>query len=300
MLHDFVFTNTGNATLEIKSVTPSCGCTTAGEWTHLVEPGHTGQISLQFDTKRFNGRVTEVTAVASNDRAHYKVTLAFTGTVWRPIDIKPWTVILKPTMDSGIGASNTSEIINHMIDPITVGTPASDNPAFTAELKTIVPGREFRLVVHSNPINRSTMIHGNITMRTSSDTAPSITVSAMVIPQAPLVVSPAFISLPSGPLAAPTHVTVSFLNNGTHLIKLTEATTDVAGVEVGIKELQPGREFTLNLFFPAGSQLPEDREATLTIMTSNPKTPSFKVPMRPVKPSISRTAALPQSAPHRN
>src|SRR5262245_52080705 len=40
--HDFVFTNMGNAVLEITEVRPSCGCTTAGTWDKRVEPGKTG------------------------------------------------------------------------------------------------------------------------------------------------------------------------------------------------------------------------------------------------------------------
>src|SRR5712671_5552659 len=31
--HTFVFTNTGDALLEVTGVVPGCGCTTAGEWT---------------------------------------------------------------------------------------------------------------------------------------------------------------------------------------------------------------------------------------------------------------------------
>ena len=37
----FIFTNTGDETLSIKSVQPSCGCTSAGDWTKAVEPGKT-------------------------------------------------------------------------------------------------------------------------------------------------------------------------------------------------------------------------------------------------------------------
>ena len=56
--HDFVFTNTGNATLEITGVNPSCSCTSPVDWTHRAEPGQTGQISIQVDTKRLSGRAT--------------------------------------------------------------------------------------------------------------------------------------------------------------------------------------------------------------------------------------------------
>src|SRR5690348_15247627 len=48
--HDFIFTNTGSAVLEISAVRPSCGCTTAGDWSKTVEPGKTGIIPLQFNS----------------------------------------------------------------------------------------------------------------------------------------------------------------------------------------------------------------------------------------------------------
>src|SRR6201993_123091 len=39
--YSYVFTNTGDAVLEVTHVQPSCGCTTAGDWTRKVEPGQT-------------------------------------------------------------------------------------------------------------------------------------------------------------------------------------------------------------------------------------------------------------------
>src|SRR5689334_22874776 len=57
--HTFVFTNTGTQTLELSDVHPSCGCTTAGDWTRKVEPGQTGSIPLQVNTANFNGAVTK-------------------------------------------------------------------------------------------------------------------------------------------------------------------------------------------------------------------------------------------------
>jgi hypothetical protein len=289
--HDFAFINNGDATLEILAVTPSCGCTSTTDWTHRVEPGQTGQISLQLDTTRFGGPVTEVTTIADNDKAHYKVTLSFTGTVMKPVDVTPWTVVLKPVMDSGIGGINSSKIINHLSEPITIGNPTSDNPAFQPKVDIIVPGKEFRLVVHSTPVTHSTISRGNISMRTSSSKVPSITVPVLSVPQAPLVLSPTVVTLPAGPLAAGNTQTVSLVNNGRNPVQLTKATIDVPDAGVEIKEVKPGRQFALNLSFPAGFQLPPDREATLTIMTSNPQTPVLKVPLRSANPAN----GLPQS-----
>src|SRR5262249_11195804 len=48
--HAFTFTNTGDQVLEIKDVRPSCGCTTAGEWDHQVQPGKQGSIPVRFNS----------------------------------------------------------------------------------------------------------------------------------------------------------------------------------------------------------------------------------------------------------
>src|SRR5215467_14963435 len=37
--YTYYFTNTGNEVLEVKAVQPSCGCTTAGDFSRKVEPG---------------------------------------------------------------------------------------------------------------------------------------------------------------------------------------------------------------------------------------------------------------------
>src|SRR2546426_11032047 len=52
-VHEFIFTNSGDAMLEISDVKPGCGCTTAGTWDHQVEPGKTGKIPLQFNPANF-------------------------------------------------------------------------------------------------------------------------------------------------------------------------------------------------------------------------------------------------------
>src|SRR6516165_8664222 len=48
--HIYVFTNSGDAILEITGVKPGCGCTTAGDWDKRVEPTKTGTIPIQFNS----------------------------------------------------------------------------------------------------------------------------------------------------------------------------------------------------------------------------------------------------------
>jgi hypothetical protein len=55
--HTLVFTNTGNATLEVSEVRPSCGCTTSGTWDRTVEPGKTDSIPVEFNPASFSGKI---------------------------------------------------------------------------------------------------------------------------------------------------------------------------------------------------------------------------------------------------
>src|SRR5688572_2263781 len=92
--HDFVFTNVGNAVLEITGVRPSCGCTAAGEWSKTVEPGKTGIIPLQFNSAGFSGTVVKTATVTCNDPASPSLTLQLSGNVWREIDAVPQFAVL--------------------------------------------------------------------------------------------------------------------------------------------------------------------------------------------------------------
>src|SRR5260221_7172319 len=61
--YTFIFTNGGEETLYITNVQPSCGCTTAGDWSKLVEPGKTGYIPVQFNSANYNGAVVKTVTV---------------------------------------------------------------------------------------------------------------------------------------------------------------------------------------------------------------------------------------------
>jgi len=155
-----------------------------------------------------------------------------------------------------------------------------NNSAFTAELKINQTGREFQLIVRVAQPVPSSMLQGTVSMPTSSDRVPSITVPILILPQAPLMVSPNIITLPPGPLRTVTQETVQLSNWGKKLLSITGANVDMPGATVQIQELQTGREFNLVLTFPAGFKLPLDRETSLTISAANLVAPLIRVPLR--------------------
>jgi len=79
--YSFVFTNTGDQLLEVTAVQPSCGCTTAGDWTRKVDPGKTGTVAIQFNSANFNGQVFKTVSVSSNDKQRPVTVLQLKGTI---------------------------------------------------------------------------------------------------------------------------------------------------------------------------------------------------------------------------
>ena len=284
--HDFVFTNTGDAVLEITGVHPSCGCTTAGDWSRQVEPGNTGTIPVQFNSGRFNGTIWKTVTVVSNDKQHPTIQLQIRGTLWRPIEVNPQTAILNVVADSPVPVTNVVRIVSSLEQPLTLSSPESNNRTFTAELQTVQPGKEFQLSIATVPPLKLGTVRGVISIKTSATNVPTLNITTLAVVQPALVVSPSQITLPPGAVSNAMSRVVLIRNNDASPLTLSEPTVNAEGVDVQIKELAPGRQFTVMLVFPAGFELSRERDVDLSIKTTNPRYPVIKVPVRPVTPPV--------------
>lgn len=284
---DFIFTNTGDALLEIAGVYPSCGCTTAGTWTHQVEPGKTGIIPLQFNSARFSGTVVKTATVMPKNQP--AITLQIKGTIWKPITVNPQMAVLNVIADAPTNQATRVSIVSSLEEPITLSDPTSSNPAIVAEVKTVQPGKEFELLISPRlPLSQGN-VQATIVIKTSSTNAPKIEVSALVVVQPAVVVTPAQIALPPGPLSSAFPCTLSIRNNSAKPLTLSEAAVNAPDVDVQIKEVPPGSQFTVTLTFPAGFRMASAGGVAFSVKTSQPQMPVIKVPVRQaVRPPADR------------
>ncbi len=282
--YTYVFTNIGDRLLEVTNVQASCGCTTAGDWTRKVEPGQTGSIPIQFNSGSFTGQVGKSITVTCNDTNQPTVVLQIKGTIWRPIDVTPQFAVLNVNAESPSN-STTVRIVSNVQEPLTLSPPESSNPAFSAELQTNEAGKEFQLIVRTVPPLPTNNLSGQITLKTSSTNMPVVNVSTWANVQPVVTVSPSQITLPATPLTNPMPSTVSIRNNGTNNLTLSDATVNAKGVGVQLKEIEPGRFFTLNQNFPAQFDIAQSEAVELNVKSNHPKFPVIKVPIvRPVRP----------------
>jgi hypothetical protein len=284
--HTFIVSNAGDATLIISAVRPSCGCTTAGQWTKEIEPGKTGVIPVQIKSSYLRGTVDKQVTVTSNDKSQPNVVLRLRGIIWKPIEMSPAFAWLR--LNPG-GPSNVSTVIhisNKSDAPLTLSPPESADAHFTGTLKTIEPGKEYELTVATVAPMPAGNVTGSITIKTSMASVPVLTVPITAIsPQPAILVTPLRISLEGAAPGQPVTRTISIQGTAPQGLKLSDAAVNAKGVDIQIKELLPGRRYNLTLTFADGFQVPAGQQLELTVRSNYPQYPVIKVPISQPSPS---------------
>ena len=181
--YEFAFTNVGDRLLELRGVDPTCGCITVHDWPPKIAPGQTGRVQLELVTTFLEGAVAKTVCVACNDPTQSITLLQLRGTVWKPVELTPRLVVLRPAIGDSAGATGMVRILSHLPGPILFGAPSCDNPAFSVFLQTNDPGREFQLIVKSLAREKQTAVQGTIMLKTSSPVVPQISIPVLTIPQ---------------------------------------------------------------------------------------------------------------------
>jgi len=294
--HTFVFTNIGTATLEIKDVRPGCGCTTAGTWDKMVEPGKTGSIPLQFNSANFGGAVMKQATVTCNDLSQSNVLLQIKGTVWKPIEVTPTMAVFNISSEAQTNDTKVVRIVSNLDQPLILSDLQCTNSSFKAELKTVKEGKEFELQITAMPPFDSPSVVAPVTLKTSSTNMPVINVSAYAVVQQPVTVAPSQIILPPGPFTNVVHHVITVRNTGTNSLVLSDANVNVPGAEVHVQETQPGRFFNLSVDFPVGFEVKAGQQVEVSVKSNHPKFPLIKVPVfQPQRPPTA--AAVPGVSP---
>ncbi len=250
-----------------------------------MEPGKTGTIPIQFNSANFSGQVSKSITVTCNDPSQPQVILEIQGTIWRAIDVTPQLAVLLVTEETPTKAT-TLRIVNNVPEPLTLSAPESGNPAFAAELKTNQPGREFELIVRTVPPLAPGHVSGVISLKTSSTNIPILSITAIANMQPVVMVQPSQITLPAAPLVNPTISTIWVRNNGTNELALTDPAVNAKGVDVQLKELQAGSNFTVTVTFPAGFETAQGEKVELSLKSNHPRFPVIKVPvLQPPSPA---------------
>lgn len=277
--HDFVFTNTGGATLTINHIHAPCGCTAVAGWTREVPPGGTGRIPIEFNSANFLGTVFKTATVSSNDPEQPATVLQLRASIWKPVEVQPMFAVINVPPDAAGPLSATVRVANQLEEPLTVFPPESNLPHFRARFATNTPGREFSLIIETVPPLPPGNTQGQITFRTSSTNAPVINLPVIAVVQPALTVSPPHLTLPAELPTPPPPYVITIRNQAAQPLSLSDAASSSPVVQVALREVESGRQFELEATFPPNFELPPGERIEITARTSLASQPVITIPV---------------------
>jgi hypothetical protein len=280
--HDYIFTNTGTAPLTIQHVQVSCGCTATADWSREVAPGATGKIPIQFNSANFGGTVFKTVTVSCNDPAQPNVTLQFKANIWKALEISPAFAVVNAIADSSMPAGTAVRIVSNLEEPLLIKAVESNSKLFLADVVTNTPGKEYSLNIKLNPPLAAGNVQGQITLRTSATNHAAINIPVLAVVQPAIVISPAQITLPADPSPQPQSFVIMVRNQTSTPFTMSDAASNAGNVAVGLKQIEAGRQYHLEVAIPADYNIPPGQTLEITARTSYPDQPVIKIPINQV------------------
>lgn len=277
--HDFTLTNTGDAVLHITEVKPSCGCTTTGEWPHTLAPGASGKLPIKIDTAHFSGPIVKTLSIVSDDPAHPELMVEMRAKIWTPVSILNPVLIFPAVTDPTQAATRSTTIRSEVDVPLRLSDLRSENPHFRAELKEVIPAKEYELIVTTLPPLPDGTQSGRISMTTSNPQMAEISVQAVVTVLPALQIAPTQITFGTPKLTQLEKRYAVVLNNRGRDVKVTDLATDAPGVTLATSADAAGRQFTITLTFPIGFEFKPGDHYVLRGKTNQESLPSFEIPI---------------------
>ena len=172
----FKYENKGDTPVHIKTVKPSCGCTTAALAKNDVAPGEKGEITATFNIGVLTGVQTKTIAVETDD-AKTPTVLTFKATIAQVLELQPTFVFWQanePAQPKTILAKAGKGVTVKKVDVI------SSSGDFTAKVEPGPTAGEFKIQVQ--PKDTTKPLNASFTIKPDASPAKVYYANARVLP----------------------------------------------------------------------------------------------------------------------
>ncbi len=278
MKHAFEVRNIGEKTLKILNVKPGCGCTLAGKYDKVIEPGAIGKIPVSVNSRKLYGKFRKTIRVSTDDPANQSATLSIAGEIKHYVEVAPRSANfrqLKPTEEKDV----TLKLKNNGDQPLqlTLAKPKLSD-SFTVEIVENVPGREFDLVVHARPPYKEGRISGTINLKTNNPKQADLKIRVAGTALARIEVKPKQIVI-TRPKKNEYTQKINITNYGDSPVHLLDASVDDEKLSLETQELEPGKKYQVAVKMPAGYK-PDIAGKTVTLKFDDSEKPVVTIPIR--------------------
>ncbi len=284
--YTFEIHNRGNSTLKNTGVHPQCGCTTAGTYPTVIEPGKSGSFPFSIRTTGLRGLLNKMITISSNDPVTPNLVLRLRGNYKRRIETMP--------INAGFGtiagdkpATRIIKIANNTETPLKLKLKADQVDIYKLELIETKAGKEFELRV--TPVLPAKPGFHNTVAILQTSLADEDEVQVHVYGRVPERVDlyPPVLSyykpttLPAGRDYTPLIFTLA--NYGSKPVKITEANVDDSAITTILHPVNEGKNWRVEVRIPMSVVVPKDGR-TLTVKTDDPEKPTLTGRIFPITP----------------
>lgn len=267
--HDFIIKNTGNATLRIKQIITSCGCTAANVAKKSLEPGESTTLKAVFKTRGFSGSKYRTVHVYTNDLGNSEKVLTIKGDIVSDVSIRPAILNYGVQWYKNIREKKAyKDVVVQIKDPnakildvynkdkyldLQMVEKTNEHALFRVYLKDTIPTGEFREKVV-------------VTLANSSRKSVNIPIVARI--QGDVFVTPSTVSF--GALDGGVKERIVKLTNlaDTPLVVEKIKTSDSV-IDAQVIEIEKGKSFNIVLKVDS-NEVSDDLKATVKVYTNNP------------------------------
>jgi len=278
VVHYYWFVNTGTGPLEILLVRPSCGCTTAGDYDRVVQPGEAGRIPIRLFTPKVGGEVNKPITVYTNvEGPEGVITLQCRGVLWQPVEVTPASVSFGRMNLAEVRAEPTRmvKVVNHTNEPAQLSDLRVTNPLFTVALATDEPGKRYALTVGLAPPFNYGSQQGAIELRTGLAQAPNLQIPVAIYIAPDVMVVPETLMLSADRRETVTRQ-LSIQNNARNPFKITGVAAEDPLIRIEPPPAEIVSIYRLTVSIPPEYRPTPGRDR-IVIRTDHPDVPELKV-----------------------
>jgi thiol-disulfide isomerase/thioredoxin len=286
LAHTFTVKNTGDRTLNITKVKPSCGCTVAGPYPRSLEPGESGEFPFSINTTKIHSRFDKSVNVDCNDPLTPQLRLRLRGEVKQYVNVVPsnahfGTIVGDERQERVLNVTNNTDKPLE----VTLGDPTS--PGFKYELVEKEPGKAFELHVIAEPPFSPGRLQSVVRLNTNIEDQKEITIYARGNVPERIEIQPDSITLSDTHGVQTRGLTrvIRITNYSEQPVKVLDAKIDDPSVTLTLSERTPGKAYTVLVQMPPNYEVPASGR-NITITLDDDKTPVATVPIRSQRQEI--------------
>jgi hypothetical protein len=273
--HVFMIKNVGNAPLEIRNVTSSCGCTAAKPSKTILAPGEVATIPASVDTRFEQGHSLSVVTLTTNDPTNASLQLKLEGVIKPQVAAQPMDIDFGSVHHGSATARDV--VVSDMVGGtrFAVNSVKNENPYIKVTESARTDGKPGALLhVALSPSMPPGPISDTLGIETSR--AP-LRVAILGVVTGDLTVKPNQVSFGILPHHQGAVRIVRLTNQGNHTIKVLGVDSTSNSVVAQVAPVMPGKEYKLTVALRPNTPDGQIRGA-LTIRTDDPQQTTLTVP----------------------